>query len=118
MVKVVRIYQFGGPDVLRTNNMEIGAPGPGELRLRQHAIGLNFIDTYQRSGAYPNPLPFIPGSEAAGEVTAVGEGVTEFKAGDRVAYGTAIGAYAEERLVGVGKLVHLPDDSPMRSARS
>ena len=109
MVKAMRVHEFGGPDVMRYEDVDIGPPGPGQVHLRQHAIGLNFIDTYQRSGLYPNSLPFTPGSEAAGEIVAVGEGVDAFKKGDRVAYGTALGAYAQERLVGADKLVRLPD---------
>ncbi len=110
MVKAIRIHEFGGPDVLRFEDVEVGQPGPGQALIAQHAIGLNFIDTYHRSGLYPNPLPLIPGSEGAGEVLAVGEGVSDIAAGDRVAYGTAIGAYAERRLIAADKLVKLPDD--------
>ncbi len=109
MVKAIRVHAFGGPEQLRLEDVVLGAPGPGEVRVRQRAIGLNFIDTYQRSGLYPNPLPFTPGNEAAGEVAAVGDGVSGVKPGDRVAYGTAIGAYAEERLISAEKLVPLPD---------
>ena len=109
MVKAIRVHAFGGPEVLRWEEVPVAAPGPGEVPVRHRAVGLNFIDTYQRSGLYPNPLPFTPGNEAAGDVLAVGEGVSEFKPGDRVAYGTAIGAYAEERLVQAQKLVTLPD---------
>jgi NADPH2:quinone reductase len=87
-----------------------GAPGPGQVRVRQHAVGLNFIDTYQRSGFYPVPLPFVPGSEGAGEVVAVGEGVTDFSVGERVGYQGQLGAYAEERLVSTARLIKLPDD--------
>lgn len=109
MVKAILIREFGGPDVMRVEDVEPGRPGPGQVLLRHHAIGLNFIDTYHRTGLYPNPLPFTPGSEGAGEVLAVGDGVTEVRTGDRVAYGTAIGAYAEERLIAAEKLVVLPD---------
>ena len=109
MVKAIRIHQVGGPEVLRFEDIDVGAPGPDEVRLKQRAVGLNFIDIYHRSGMYPLPLPFVPGSEASGEVMSVGPGVTEFKPGDRVAYGTAIGAYAEERLIPAEKLVKLPD---------
>ncbi len=112
MVKAIRVHEFGGPDVMRFEEVEIGRPGAGQVHIKQHAIGLNFIDTYQRSGLYPNPLPFTPGNEASGEVLEVGEGVAELKPGDRVAYGTVIGAYAEERLVPAEKLVHLPDFVP------
>jgi NADPH2:quinone reductase len=109
MVKAVRLHRYGGPEVLQVDDIDIGAPGPGQVRLRQHAIGLNYVDVYNRIGLYPSTLPLIPGSEAAGEVVAVGPGVTAFKPGDRVAYGTAIGAYAEERLIPAEKLVRLPD---------
>lgn len=109
MVKAIRIHEFGGPDVMRWEDVEVGRPGPGQVLIRQHAIGLNFIDTYHRSGLYPNPLPFTPGSEGAGEVLALGEGAAGFKVGDRVAYGTSLGAYAEQRLIAADKLVPLPD---------
>ncbi|RYC31850.1 quinone oxidoreductase [Lichenibacterium minor] len=109
MAKTIRIHEFGGPDVFQVEDHDLPAPGPGEVRLRQRAVGLNYIDVYQRQGAYPNPLPLTLGNEAAGDVVAVGEGVTEFKEGDRVAYGTALGAYAEERNVPARLLVHLPE---------
>jgi NADPH:quinone reductase len=108
MAKVVRVHQVGGPEVLTLDDVEIGKPGPGEVLLRQHAIGLNYIDVYHRTGLYPQPLPFVPGGEGAGEVVAVGRRVKEFKSGDRVAYGTASGAYAEERLISADRLVKLP----------
>lgn len=109
MVKAIRIHQFGGPDVLQFEDVEVGIPGPGQVRLRQRAVGLNFIDIYHREGLYPNPLPLIPGSEASGDVVAVGPDVTDVKPGDRVAYGTAIGAYAAERIIAAATLVPLPD---------
>ena len=109
MAKTIRIQEFGGPDVLKVADVDLPAPGPGEVRLRQRAVGLNFIDVYQRQGVYPNPLPLVPGNEAAGDVVAVGPDVTEFAPGDRVAYGTALGAYAEERNVSARLLVHLPE---------
>ena len=109
MAKTIRIHEFGGSDVFQVEDHDLPAPGPGEVRLRQRAVGLNYIDVYQRQGAYPNPLPLTLGNEAAGDVVAVGEGVTEFKEGDRVAYGTALGAYAEERNVPARLLVHLPE---------
>ena len=112
MVKAIRVHAFGGPEVMQWEDVTVGHPGSGEVHVRQHAVGLNFIDTYQRSGHYPNPLPFTPGNEASGEVVAVGDGVTEFKPGDRVAYGLALGAYAEERLIPADKLVPLPDAVP------
>jgi NADPH2:quinone reductase len=109
-VKAIRVHRHGGPEVLTYEDVAIGEPGPGEVRVRNRAIGLNFVDVYFRSGVYvPPSLPFIPGNEAAGEVVAVGEGVTEFKPGDRVAYVETLGAYAEERNVSSHFVVHLPD---------
>ena len=116
MVKAIRIHAFGGPEVMRWEDVDPGRPGPGQALVRQRAIGFNFIDTYHRTGLYPNPLPFTPGSEGAGEVLAVGDGVTDVRPGDRVAYGTAIGAYAEERMVAAEKLVVLPDDIAFETA--
>ena len=109
MARTIRIHEFGGPEVLGVEDLDLLAPGPGEVRVRQRAVGLNFIDVYQRRGVYPNPLPLVPGNEAAGDVVALGEGVTEFAVGDRVAYGTSLGAYAEERNVPARLLVHLPE---------
>jgi NADPH:quinone reductase len=111
MVGMVRVHEVGGPEVLRFEQVEVGAPGRGQVRLRQTAIGLNFIDVYFRTGLYPQPsLPFTPGLEAAGVVEAIGEGVTEVGVGDRVAYAAPpIGAYAEARLMQADRLVRLPD---------
>ena len=109
MAQTIRIHEFGGPEVFKVEDVDVPAPGAGEVRVRQRAVGLNFIDVYQRAGLYPNALPLVPGNEAAGDVVAVGEGVTEFAVGDRVAYGTALGAYAEERNVAARLLVHLPE---------
>ena len=110
MSKAIRIHEVGGPDALRYETVEVGSPGPGEALLRQTAAGLNYIDTYQRSGLYPLPsLPAVLGMEGAGVVEAVGEGVTEVEIGDRVAYSMAIGAYAERRVVPSKVLVRLPD---------
>ena len=116
MPHVIRIHQTGGPEVLQWEGMEIGAPGPGQVRLKQTAVGLNFIDVYQRTGIYPLPLPFVPGMEAAGTVDDVGAGVTDLKPGDRVAYAMVIGAYAEERLVAADKVVKLPGAIDDRTA--
>jgi len=108
-VKAIRVHRHGGPAVLSYEDVAIAAPGPGEIRVRNRAIGLNFVDTYFRSGAYvPPSLPFIPGNEGAGEVVAVGDGVREFSVGDRVAYVETLGSYAEERIVPVHFAVHLP----------
>ncbi|MBD9596234.1 MULTISPECIES: quinone oxidoreductase family protein [Ensifer] len=110
-MKAIRVHQHGGPDMLAYENFELGEPGPGEVRVRNRAIGVNFVDIYLRSGAYPPPqLPFIPGKEGAGEVVSVGPDVEGFKPGDRVAYAEALGAYAEEHNVPARVLVHLPED--------
>jgi NADPH:quinone reductase len=108
-VKAVRVHQQGGPEVLTYEDVAIGLPGPGEIRVRNHAIGLNFVDTYFRTGAYAPPgLPFIPGNEGAGEVVAVGADVHDFAPGDRVAYVVTLGSYAQERIVPAHFAVHLP----------
>jgi NADPH2:quinone reductase len=109
MTHAIRIHQTGGPEVLQWEEVEIGDPAPGEVRLRQEAAGLNFIDVYHRSGLYPQPLPFTPGVEGAGVVEAVGDGVNGLNPGDRVAYGGPIGSYAEVRLIAADRLVKLPD---------
>lgn len=109
MAHAIRVHQHGGADALKYETVEVGAPGAGQVKLKQHAIGVNFIDVYQRTGLYPQTLPFSPGNEGAGEVTEVGSGVTDLKVGDRVAYAGAIGAYASERLAPADKLVKLPD---------
>lgn len=110
MADAIRVHRVGGPDELRRESVDVGQPGPGEVRLRQHAAGLNYIDVYHRTGLYPQPLPFIPGVEGAGVVGAVGEGVEGLAAGDRVAYAGPVGGYAEERLIAAEKLVRLPDE--------
>ncbi len=112
MTHAIRIHETGGPEVLTWEAVEVGAPGPGEVRLKQTAVGLNFIDVYHRTGLYPLPaLPSAIGMEAAGQVEAVGEGVNDLKAGDRVAYAAPPpGAYAEARLMPADRLVKLPDD--------
>jgi NADPH2:quinone reductase len=111
MTGVVRVHEVGGPEALRFEEIEVGSPGPGQVLLRQTAVGLNFIDVYFRTGLYPPPqLPFVPGLEAAGVVEAVGEGVRDLRVGQRVAYASPpIGAYAERRLMPAGRLVALPD---------
>ena len=110
MPNAIRILEVGGPEVLKWEAAEVGEPGPGQVRLRQHAAGLNFIDVYHRTGLYPQPLPFIPGVEGAGVIESVGEGVVDVRAGDRVAYAGPIGGYAEVRLIDADRLVKLPDD--------
>jgi NADPH2:quinone reductase len=109
MPKAIRIHETGGPEVLRWEEVEVGRPGPGEALLRQTAVGLNFIDTYHRTGLYPLPLPAVLGMEGAGVVEEVGAGVSEVKPGDRVAYAGVLGAYTERRLIAADRLVPLPD---------
>jgi len=109
MTKAIRFHKPGGPEVLVMEDVEIGEPGPGQARVRHSACGLNYIDTYHRSGLYPLPLPSGIGQEAAGVVEAVGAGVTQVKPGDRVAYaGGAVGAYTDVRIMGADRLVNLP----------
>ena len=109
MTHALRIEEYGDPEVMQWVEVAVPAPGPGEVKIRQTAIGINFIDTYQRSGLYKLPLPFIPGQEGAGIVEAIGPDVSGFKAGDRVAYQGVVGGYAEERLIKADQLVHIPD---------
>lgn len=116
MVKAIRIHEAGGPDVLRWEDVDVGAPGPGEVRVRQTAVAVNYIDTYQRSGLYPMKLPGVIGNEAAGVVEAVGEGVTSLKEGDRIAYPGLLGAYAEARLLPADKIVRIPEGIEDRQA--
>ncbi len=109
MPKAIRFHKTGGPEVLAWEDVEVGDPGQGQVRIRHHAVGLNYLDTYHRSGLYPLPLPSGCGSEAAGVVEAVGAGVTDLKAGERVAYaGGPPGAYAEARLYPADRLVKIP----------
>ena len=110
MPKAIVMHKTGGPECLRFEEVTVGEPGPGQVKLRQSAVGLNYIDIYVRTGAYPLlQLPGTPGMEGCGTVTAVGPDVTDLKPGDRVAYGTALGAYAEERLAPADRMVKLPD---------
>jgi len=110
MTQAIRVHQHGGPEVMQWETVEVPAPGPGQVRLKHHGVGVNYIDVYQRSGLYKMPLPFIPGSEGAGEVVAIGEGVTDFKVGDRGAYAGAMGSYTQERVMPADRLVKLPDN--------
>ncbi len=110
MAKAIRIHETGGPEVMRWEDVEVGKPGPGEVRLRHTAVGLNYIDVYHRSGLYPLPkLPVVIGREAAGVVEEVGAGVKSLKAGDHVAYVDPMGSYAEARLHPADRLVKLPE---------
>ena len=117
MTKAIRIHETGGPEVLRWEDVEVGAPGPGQVRLTHAAVGLNYIDTYQRSGLYPLQLPLTLGMEGAGVVEALGEGVSGLATGDRVAYATPPpGSYSEARLIAADRVVKLPDAIDDRTA--
>ena len=119
MVKAIRVHKVGGPEVLSYEDITLPQPGPGEVLVRNRAIGLNFIDTYFRTGLYPAPqMPFVPGNEGAGEVLSVGANVTEFKPGDRVAYVATLGSYADERIVAVNSVVALPEAVSFEAAAS
>jgi len=109
MVHAIRIHQHGGPEVMKWEEIDVGEPGEGQVRIQHRAIGLNYIDTYHREGLYKIPLPAVIGTEGAGVVTAVGPGVTDLKVGDRVAYASPIGAYTEERLIPADRVVKIPD---------
>lgn len=110
MPRAIQITEYGGPEKLQLVDLPVGEPGPGEIRIRHHACGLNFIDVYQRTGLYQNPLPLTLGMEAAGIVEAVGEGVTHLKAGDRAAYASnPPGSYSEVRVMPARTVVRLPD---------
>ena len=119
MTKAMRVHETGGPEVMRWEDVPEPKPGPGEAVVRHKAIGLNFIDVYFRTGLYKAPSsPFTPGNEGAGEVVSVGEGVTNVKPGDRVAYAATLGSYAEARAVPADRLVKLPDSIDDRTAAS
>src|SRR5882757_4779912 len=108
MSKSILIHENGGPEKMRLEDVEVGAPGPGQVKIKHTAIGLNFIDVYTRSGLYQTPLPNAVGREAAGVIVSVGKRVRDFKKGDRVAYCGVLGAYCEERVMGIEQLVHVP----------
>jgi NADPH2:quinone reductase len=115
-MKAVRVHEVGGPDVLRYEDVPVPTPGPGQALVKLEAIGLNFLDCYFRAGLYKAPLPLIPGSEAAGTVTAIGPNVTLVRVGDRVSYAPAMGAYAEYAAVAADRLVPVPESVDMRTA--
>jgi len=108
MSKAVRYHKQGGPEVMQVDDVQVGDPGAGQVRIRHTAIGVNFVDTYQRSGLYPMQLPAVAGNEGAGVVEAVGPGVKDLKKGDRVCYTGIPGSYCEERLVPADRMVKLP----------
>lgn len=116
MSHAIQIHQTGGPDVLKWEEVEVGAPGPGQIRLKHTAVGLNYIDTYHRTGLYPAKLPFVPGVEGVGVVEAVGDGVVDLKIGDRVAYAMVLGSYSEARLIAADRVVKLPESIDDRTA--
>ncbi|MDX2157114.1 MAG: quinone oxidoreductase [Hyphomicrobiaceae bacterium] len=117
MAYAIRVHKTGGPEALQYEEVEVRAPGQGQVKLKQHAIGLNYIDVYLRTGLYPQPSsPFVPGMEGAGEVTAVGPGVTDLKVGDRVAYAGPAGGYATERLIPADRVVKMPDGIDYKTA--
>ncbi len=117
MPHAIRFHKTGGPEVMVWEEIQLGKPGPGEVRIRQTAVGLNFVDVYHRTGLYPLPLPSGLGSEGAGIVEEIGAGVADLKPGDRVAYGTApVGAYAEARLIPADQLFKLPKGIDDRTA--
>lgn len=119
MTHVIRIHEHGGPDVMKWETIDVGDPGEKEIRVRHTAVGLNYIDTYHRSGLYKIPMPSVIGREAAGVVEAIGSAVTDFKVGERVAYGSApIGSYAEARLVAADRVVKIPEGVTDRQAAS
>jgi NADPH:quinone reductase len=118
MAKAVRFHKQGGPEVMQYEDVQVGDPGPGQARIRHTAIGVNFVDTYQRSGLYPMQLPQVAGNEAAGVVDAVGQGVTDLKAGDRVAYTGLPGSYCDVRVVPADRLVKLPQGITEEQAAS
>lgn len=117
MAKSIRFYETGGPEVLKWESVEVGDPGPGEVRIRHEAVGLNFADTYFRTGLYPAPLPAGMGVEAAGVIEAVGPGVARFREGDRVTYtGSPLGAYSTDRVMPAEHLISLPDGIEFETA--
>jgi len=118
MTKAVRFHKTGGPEVLQLDDIQVAAPGQGQVRVRHTAIGVNFVDTYQRSGLYPMQLPQVAGNEGAGVVEQVGTGVTTLKVGDRVAYTGQIGSYCGERLLPADRLVKIPDGISDETAAS
>ena len=118
MAKAIRFHKAGGPEVLQLDDVQVGDPGQGQVRIKHTAIGVNYVDTYQRSGLYPMPLPQVAGNEGAGVVEAVGAGVTDLKAGDRVTYTGLIGSYCESRVVPADRMVKLPQGISEEQAAS
>ena len=117
MAQAIRVHEYGGPEVLKWETVEIGAPSQGQIKVKHHAVGVNYIDTYHRSGLYKQPaLPFTLGMEGAGEVVAVGAGVADFKVGERIAYAQPIGSYSTERLMPADRAVKIPEGIDYKTA--
>src|ERR1700675_5001732 len=115
-MRVIRQHEFGGPEVLRYDEVSLPEPGVGEARVKIDAVGVNYVDIYQRTGQYPGPLPMIPGREAAGEVDAVSPGVSDVRLGDRVAYAGHVGSYGQYAIVPAWMLVPIPNALDTRQA--
>ena len=117
MAHAIRVHEYGGPEMLKWEDVEVGAPGQGQIKVKHQAVGVNYIDTYHRTGLYKQPaMPFTLGMEGAGDVTAVGAGVTDLKVGDRIAYAQPIGAYATERLMPADRAVKIPEGVDYKTA--
>ena len=116
MVKAIVVREFGGPEVMKFEDVKLGDPGPGKARVKHAAIGVNFVDTYNRTGLYKPPLPFTPGGEGVGTVVSVGAGVTHVKPGDRIMYFGPQGSYAEERIIPADRLIKIPDGIDFKTA--
>ena len=117
MAHAIRVHEYGGPEMMKWEDVEVGAPGQGQIKVKHQAVGVNYIDTYHRTGLYKQPaMPFTLGMEGAGDVTAVGAGVTDLKVGDRIAYAQPIGAYATERLMPADRAVKIPEGVDYKTA--
>ena len=117
MAHAIRVHEYGGPEAMKWEEVEVGAPGQGQIKVKHHAVGVNYIDTYQRTGLYKQAsMPFTLGMEAAGDVTAVGGGVTEFKVGDRIAYAQPVGSYSTERVMPADRAVKIPEGIDYKTA--
>ena len=116
MAKAIVVREYGGAEVMKWEDATIGEPGPGQARVKHAAVGINFVDVYNRTGLYKTPLPFTPGAEGAGTVVSVGPDITHVKPGDRVAYFGPQGSYAEERILPADRLIRIPDDIDFKTA--
>ena len=117
MAHAIRVHEYGGPEMMKWEEVEVGAPGQGQIKVKHQAVGVNYIDTYHRTGLYKQPaMGFTLGMEGAGDVTAVGAGVTDLKVGDRIAYAQPIGAYATERLMPADRAVKMPEGVDYKTA--